>query len=69
MQMASLVVERRLCSAWASVAGALRLSGCGSQAVGSTVVVHSLVAPGHVGSSWIRDQIHVPCIGRQTLYH
>ena len=23
----------------------------------------------HVGSSWTRDQTHVSCIGRQSLYH
>ena len=28
-----------------------------------------LAALQHVGSSWIRDLTHVPCIGRQTLIH
>ena len=28
-----------------------------------------LVALQHVGSSWVRDQTHVSCIGRQILYH
>ena len=28
-----------------------------------------LVALRHVGSSWTRDQTHVPCIGRQILNH
>ena len=28
-----------------------------------------LAAPQHVGSFWIRDQIHSSCIGRQTVYH
>ena len=28
-----------------------------------------LVAPWHVGSSWIRDQTSVPCIGRWILNH
>ena len=28
-----------------------------------------LVAPQHVGFSRGRDQIHVPCIGRQILHH
>ena len=28
-----------------------------------------LVAPGHVGSSWIRGQTRVSCVGRQILYH
>ena len=27
------------------------------------------VAPQHVGSSWIRDRTHVPCIGRWILNH
>ena len=27
------------------------------------------VAPRHVGSSWTRNQTHVPCIGRQILNH
>ena len=27
-----------------------------------------LVAPWHVGSSWIRDRTHVSCTGRQILY-
>ena len=29
----------------------------------------SLVTPKHVESSQTRDQTHVPCIGRQILYH
>ena len=28
-----------------------------------------LVAPWHVGSSWIRDRTRVPCIGRRILNH
>ena len=28
-----------------------------------------LVAPQHMGSSWTRDQTHVPCVGRQILNH
>ena len=28
-----------------------------------------LVALGHVGSSWIKDQTLVSCIGRRILYH
>ena len=27
------------------------------------------IVPQHVGTSQIRDGIHVPCIGRQILYH
>ena len=39
------------------------------QSIGSTVLAQQLwlvgsVAPWHVGSSWTRDQTHVPCIGR-----
>ena len=26
-------------------------------------------APWHVGSSWTRDQTHVPCVDRQMLNH
>ena len=29
--------------------------------------MHGLVALWQVGSSWTRDRIHVPCIGRQIL--
>ena len=36
------------------------LSSCGGM---------GLVAPQHVESSQTRDQTHVPCIGRQILYH
>ena len=36
---------------------------------GSVVGVQGLVAPWHAGSSRIRDQIRVSCIGRQILYH
>ena len=28
-----------------------------------------LVVSWHVGSSWTRDQTHVPCLGRQCLNH
>ena len=33
------------------------------------VVVHGLSSPGHVGSSWTRDQTCVSYIGRGILYH
>ena len=36
---------------------------------GSVVVTYGFVALRHVESSWIRDQIHVPCIARQILNH
>ena len=48
--------------AQASVAVTRRL-----QSPGSVAVVHGLVAQRHVGSSQTRDQIHVPCTGRQIL--
>ena len=28
-----------------------------------------VVTPLHVGSSWIREQTHLPCIGRRILHH
>ena len=33
------------------------------------VVAKRLVALWHVEFSWTRDQTHVPCLGRQILYH
>ena len=63
----SLVVVSRdyfplwwLLSLWSAGSGALRL-----QQLSSTVSV----ALQHTGSSWTRDQKHVPCIGRQILIH
>ena len=42
----------------------------GLQSTGSVAVVHrGLAAPQHAGSSRIRDQICVSCIGRWLLYH
>ena len=41
----------------------------GLQGTGSVVRAHSLVATWNVGSSWIRDQTHVSCIGRWIPYH
>jgi len=41
----------------------------GSCTQASAVVARGLVAPGHVGSSWIRDQTSVSCIGRHIHYH
>ena len=43
--------------AQSSVVAARRLNSC------------SLVAQGHVESSWPNDRTHVPCIGRQILIH
>ena len=37
--------------------------------MGSVVVVCGLSCPMHVGSSWTRDQNHVPCTGRQIPNH
>ena len=39
------------------------------QSVGSVVVAQGLRCSAYVGSSQIRDQTHVSCIGRQILYH
>ena len=41
----------------------------GFSSTASVVVAQRLRCPGHMGSSWIRDQTHVSCIGRRTLYH
>ena len=41
----------------------------GSRLVGSVLMAHNWVALRHVGSSWTRDQTHVPCTGRQILIH
>ena len=42
----------------------------GSRVCGLQELWHrGLVAPRHVGSSWTRDQTHVPCIGRWILHH
>jgi len=70
------------CSVQASPCGGF---SCGAQAWGcvgsaaaaprlwsmcSVAVVHGLVAPGHVESSWTTDRTHVHCISRQILiYH
>ena len=47
------------------------LSCCGAQALGaqaSVLVAHGgLVAPPHVGSSWVRGQTRVSCLGRRIL--
>ena len=47
------------------VAGASLIAECGLSSCGTT----GLVALRHVGSSRARDRTHVPCIGRQILYH
>ena len=48
------------------------LSCCGAQAPDTQAQqswLMGLVASRHVGSSQTRARTHVPCIGRQTLYH
>ena len=47
------------------------ISSCGSWALDhrpNSWGTQALVAPRHVGSSQIRDQICVPCIGKQILH-
>ena len=41
----------------------------GSRAQAQQLWRTDLEAPWHAGSSWIRDQTHVSCIGRWILYH
>ena len=68
--VASLVAEAGLWGAQASVVAAHGLSSCGSWAPErrlSSCGARGLVAPPHVGSSWTRDQINVPCILRRSL--
>ena len=63
--------------AWASTALVFLLQSTGSRCTGfSSCGVWSqrlwcsgLVAPLHVGSSWTRDQAHVPCTGRRIPIH
>ena len=52
-----------------AAAGHLGFSSCDTQT--PQLQFADLVAPQHVKSShsWIRDQTHVPCIGRQILIH
>ena len=61
--VASLVWEHRLWGTRASVAMVP-----GSRAQSRQLWCIDLVAPGHVGSSRIRDQTRVSCVGRQILY-
>ena len=56
--VASLVEEYGLYGMWASAVAARGLRSCGTWALGCTdsvVAGTGLVAPWHVGSSWIRD--------------
>ena len=47
--------------------GALMPPSCSTQP--QELRLLDLVAPRHEGYSWIKDGTHVPCIGRQVLYH
>ena len=55
----------------ASVVAVHGLSSCGSHAVGAQTQqwLTSSVTLWLVGSSWTRGGTHVPCLGRQILYH
>ena len=55
----SLVVVHRLFTGVASL-----VAGHGQQGAQASVVVHGLSCPMVLGSSWTRDQTHVPSIGR-----
>ena len=68
----SLAAVSGVCLLWSRGRGPpwaqyLQLAGSGAQA--QSLWRLGLVAPWHVGSSWTRDQTHVPCIGRQILNH
>ena len=60
---ASLVAKRGLEVCWQQQ---LQLTGC-KHGLSSCVRHMDLAALWHVGSSWTRDQTHVPCIGRRIL--
>ena len=60
----SLVSVHRLLIAVASLIAEYSLQGTWAQELWHT----GLGAPWYVGSSWIRDQTHVSCIGRWILY-
>ena len=72
----------RGCSSARCAASHRRGLACGAQALGragfssaaprhghSGCDAHGLVAPGHGGPSWIRDQTRVSCFGSWILYH
>ena len=54
-----------LLSLW-SIGSAVTTAGSRAQA---QLWRTGLAAPGHVGSSWTRDQTRVPCVGRWVLIH
>ena len=60
--MHALVVEHSLLV----MAG---FSSCGPPGSRDQVSGCDLAAPGHVGSSQIRDRTHVSCSDRRILYH
>ena len=64
LAVASFVAEHRLQGVQTSIMWLL-----GSRARTEQLQCTGLVAPQHVGSSQIRDQTHVTCIGRQILNH
>ena len=59
------------CGAWTP--GCSGVSSCSSQALkhrqAQQLCCMGLAALHYVGSSWVRDQTRVSCIGRQILYH
>ena len=64
------LVEEPALRGTSSVVVAHGLNSCGSRALelnGCGTV--DLVAPRHVGAFWIREQIHVFCVGRMILHH
>ena len=75
--VASLVVEHgfqhlssfSMCNMWAQHWSSWALEGMDSRAEAQQLRHMSFVAPQHVDSSWIRDGIHVFCIGRQIFNH
>ena len=56
----------------AGALGHAGFNGCSSQDPGhglNNSDTWFLAAPQHVASSWIRDETHISCIGRQILHH
>ena len=75
-RVSSLVVYTGLSSwwlllLWSADSGAhrLQLRLLGSRAQVRWLRLPALASLRYEGSSWIRDQPHVPCIGRWILYH
>ena len=58
------------CGAWAYPCGVLARRGARALGFQAQQLWHTgLVAPWHVISSWTKDRICIPCIGRQILNH